>query len=210
MVTGAHSIRSQVHSIVSGNANNPAQSSVSPSPESVSTHSSVVPDEDAIGGILDGGNASKKTAQHPGSLVQSSTLNSSPQSPQGVKPQGRQSTGASGTIQPSVIRTGMMSLGSPSQPVQSDSTFVVNQTTSGSSASTADSQSAVSSTQSGGGVASDGAGVSPVRATSPDTRTTARNANDRRKQGGTSYPLEYEIYKQKYGASAFNEVQTQY
>jgi len=118
-----------------------------------------------------GGGASHTSPQHPSFSVQSST--SSSQSPHGVTPQGRQPTGGSGAIQPSVIRTGVMSLGSPSQNSRV-------------------SQNNDADTHPGGGGTGNGSGASPA-GTPP------------RKKGRTSYPLEYEIYKQQNGASAFNE-----
>jgi hypothetical protein len=60
-------------------------------------------------------------------------------------------------------------------------------------------------TQPGGGGAGNGSGVSPVGTTSSHTKTTSLNANKAPIKGGTSYPLEYENYKQQNGASAFNE-----
>jgi hypothetical protein len=61
-------------------------------------------------------------------------------------------------------------------------------------------------THPGGGGAGNGSGASPAGTTSSHTKNTSLNANNASiVKGGTSYPLEYEIYKQQNGVSAFNE-----
>jgi hypothetical protein len=176
VVTGSPSIKSQAQPIASGNAGTPI--------------------DNAIGGILSGtvdevvdtnprvdvpedgtgDGASHTTSQHTSSAVQSST--SSSQSPHGVTPQGSHPAGG----QPAVIRTGVMSPRSPPQQVQESSSTATSATAS---------QNNEAITQPGGGGAGNDSGVS--------------NANKAPRKGGTSYPLEYEIYKQQNGASAFNE-----
>jgi len=184
VVTGSPSIKSQTQPITSGNASSAVDHSIAgilsgTADQVVDTNPRVDVPEDGAG--VDAPHA---TPQHPRSAVQFSTLSS--QSPHDVTPQGRQPAGGYGAIQPAVIRTGVMSPGSPSQ-----------------NSAVAQNNDAV--TQPGGGGAGNGSGVSPVGTTSSHTKTTSLNANKAPIKGGTSYPLEYEIYKQQNGASAFNE-----
>ena len=194
VAAGVKTIRSQNQPIASGNAGTAVDNAIAgilsgTADEVVDTNPRVDVPEDGTGG-----GASHTTPQHPSSAIHSST--SSSQSPHGVTPQGRQPAGGYGAIQPSVIRTGVMSPGSPPQQVQESSSTATSATAS---------QNNEAVTQPGGGSAGNGSGVSPVGTTSSHTKTTSLNANKAPRKGGTSYPLEYEIYKQQNGASAFNE-----
>jgi hypothetical protein len=172
VVTGSPSIKSQAQPIASGNSGTAVDHSIGgilsgTADEVVDTNPRVDVPQDGTG---DG--TSHTTPQHPSSAIQSST--SSSQSLHAVTPQRKQSNDGYGAIQPAVIRTGMMSPGSPSQ-----------------NSAVAQNNDAV--THPGGGGAGNGRGRSPVVTTSPNKKPTPH------------YPLEYEIYKQQNGASAFNE-----
>jgi len=172
VAAGVKTIRSQNQPIASGHAGTAVDHSIAgilsgTADQVVDTNPGVDVPED--GTEVD---ASHTTPQHSSSPVQSST--SSSQSLHAVTPQRKQSNDGYGAIQPAVIRTGMMSPGSPSQ-----------------NSAVAQNNDAV--THPGGGGAGNGPGRSPVVTTSPNKKPTPH------------YPLEYEIYKQQNGASAFNE-----
>jgi len=188
VAAGVKTIRSQNQRIASVYAGTTVDNSIGgilsgTADEVVDTNPRVDVPQDGTG---DG--TSHTTPQHPSSPIQSST--SSSQSLHAVTPQRKQSNDGYGAIQPSDIRTGMMSPGSPSQ-------------------NSAVSQNNDAVTQPGGGGAGNGSGASPAGTTSSHARNTPPYPNKAPIKGGTSYPLEYEIYKQKYGASVFNKVQTQ-
>jgi len=176
--------RSQPQPIASGNTGTAVDHSIGgilsgTADEVVDTNPRVDVPQDGTG---DG--TSHTTPQHPSSPIQSST--SSSQSLHAVTLQGRQPAGGYGAIQPAVIRTGVMSPGSPPH-------------------NSAVSQNNDAVTQPGEGGAGNGSGASPAGTTSSHTRNTPPYPNKAPIKGGTSYPLEYEIYKQQNGASAFNE-----
>jgi hypothetical protein len=172
VVTGSPSIKSQAQPIASGNAGTAVDNSIG----------------DILSGTADEVVDTNPRVDVPQDGTGDGTSHTTPQHP-------------SSAIQPAVIRTGVMSPGSPSQQDQESSSTATSATAS---------QNNDPVTQPGGDGAGNGSGRSPVGTTSPNKKPTSLNANKAPIKGGTSYPLEYEIYKQKYGASAFNEVQTQY
>jgi hypothetical protein len=186
--------RSQPQPIASANANAPVTSSASPDIGSVSNDSTTVSDDSSIGGILAGGSASKKNVQPTGSVIPSSTVNSSPQFPKAVTSKGIQPS----SLQPSVMRSGVMASSPSSQQFPaSSSTSVANQVSGGLGVSTTISQNKGSQAQSGSGVASDRTVGSDAGASLSDTTSTTQNLG----KGSTGQPGEGSVSYDSDGSS---------